>query len=315
MREINVVITMDCEPTKETTNPKATGPRDFAHSERAITGYFEIAKSYGFPVTYFVHPETMIVQHDIFRDLKAQGACVGLHMHPWKYSQWRYGGERFRAHYGELSETDQIALLSESIALWREAMGERPLYFRPGTFSANDAVFSVLAELGFRGGSVSAPGRVFKEIRAMWALTELDPHRAHRTFRNVAGDLDFANMPLSADVSNLMSDSPGRQRPADFRPDVDWPGRFGISYRTIAENILGQVTARAPKIPVLNSISHNNFEYRDRSEAACQRFVTMLDEMVAACERAGVRPVGTTVAAITDQVLALPPEEPPFAYI
>jgi hypothetical protein len=41
----------------------------------------------------------------------------------------------------------------------------------------------------------------------------------------------------------------------------------------------------------------------------------MLDEMVAACERAGVRPVGTTVAAITDQVLALPPEEPPFAYI
>ena len=60
-------------------------------------GYFETAMSYGFPVTYFVHPETILVQADLFKDLRARGACIGLHMHPWKYSHWRYGGRRYLA--------------------------------------------------------------------------------------------------------------------------------------------------------------------------------------------------------------------------
>jgi hypothetical protein len=315
MDKVNVVVTMDCEPTLETTHPTATGPRDFAQSERAITGYFEIAKSYGFPVTYFVHPETIIAQADLFKDLKSQGACIGLHMHPWKYSQCYYGGKRYLAHYGDLSEAEQFSILSESIALYREAMGERPLYFRPGTFSANDAVYSVLTRLGFRGGSVSAPGRVFTQIRSIWSQAELDPHRAHPHFRQIAGDLEFGNMPMSADVSRLLTQKDGRQRYADLRPDVDWPGAFGISYRTIAENMLSQIMERAPAVPVMNTISHNHFEYRDPTQAPCERYKVMLDEIAGACERAGVQAVGTTVDDIVEQVLAVPATPDSFAFI
>lgn len=315
MKQINVVVSMDCEPTKATTHPTATGPQDFAQSERAITGYWEIAKSYGFPVTFFVHPETILAQADMFKALKSEGACIGLHMHPWKYSQCYYGGKRYLAHYGELSEEDQVALLSEAIALFREGMGERPLYFRPGTFSANDAAYGVLTRLGFRGGSVSAPGRVFKEIRSNWTHAELDPHRPHPIYRHIPGDLEFGNMPLSADVSRLLTQKDGRQRYADFRPDVDWPGQFDISYKTIAQNILAQVTERAPAVPVLNTISHNHYEYRDASHPACQRFKVMLDEIAAACERAGVTAVGTTMDDIAGQVLATPVESQEFSFI
>ena len=315
MNEISVVLTMDCEPTIATSHPTATGPRDWAHSERAITGYVDIAREYGFPVTFFVHPETILEQHAMFKELQGQGHCIGLHMHPWKYALWRHGGRRFMDHYGGLSEDDQVALLSEASALWQAAMGVRPLYFRPGTFSANDAIFRVLARLGFHGGSVSAPGRVLPAIRAIWTATEPDPHRGNATFRQLPGELDFGNMPLSADFSRLLDMGQGRKRHADFRPDDDWPGRFGISYRTIAENILAQLRERAPAIPVLNAISHNMFEFRDAADPFCQRYRTMLDEMAGACQRAGVRPKGATIGDIAGRARQLPPVKEEFAYI
>jgi len=315
MQEISVVITMDCEPTVATSHPTATGPTDWAMGERAVMGYWEIAQSYGFPVTYFVHPETILAQAPLFKELKSSGACIGLHMHPWKYALWRHGGRRFMAHFGALSEPDQIALLSEASALWQEAMGEAPLYFRPGTFSANDATFRVLAALGFRGASISAPERVYREIRAIWTGTEPDPHLANSTFRHMPGDLRLANMPLSADFSRVLSGPNGRRMPADFRPDTDWPEQHGISYRTIAENILNQVVARAPAVPVLNAISHNMYEYRDSSDTTCRRYRTMLEEMCAACSRAGITPRGATLANISDRVLSSSPVPETFLYI
>ncbi len=110
MKEISVVITMDCEPSTATSHPKATGPRDWAMGERAVLGYAGIAKEYGFPCTFFVHPETILAQADLFRQLEREGHCVGLHMHPWKYSYWRYRGERYRAHFGDLSDAEATAL-------------------------------------------------------------------------------------------------------------------------------------------------------------------------------------------------------------
>ena len=72
-------------------------------------------------------------------------------------------------------------MLSRAIEMWREAFNVPPQYFRQGTLSANDSLFRVLADLGFRGGSVSLPGRVFPDKHAVWAGAPLDPHRATPT--------------------------------------------------------------------------------------------------------------------------------------
>jgi hypothetical protein len=312
VRDIKVVLTMDCEPTTATSHPAATGPATWSAGEDAVCGYVEIAARYGLPVTLFVHPEAAIAQSAMFRELERNGACLGLHMHPWKYSLWRHAGRKYMAHYGGLSAIEQKDLLAEASAVWAEAIGHQPEYFRPGTFSANDAIFQVLEAQGFRGGSCTAPGRVIPEMQAVWTAGQPDPHRASAIFRQALGTLDFANMPLSADFSRHLAGPGGRSMYADFRPDVDWPGQYDVSYRTIATNIVAQVRDRAPSVPVLNSITHNHYAYRDAADPVYRRLRVMLDEMMAACETAELRPVGTTLRNVVDEVLARPPVQEPF---
>lgn len=306
MKDINIVVTMDCEPTTATSNLGATGPAEWPLGERAVMGYAEIARKYGFPVTYFIHPETALAQAPMFNDLAKQGACLGLHMHPWKYSTWRYQRQRYFAHYGALSEHEQRALLSEASALWHEGIGYRPQYFRPGTFSANDSIFRVLSELSFRGGSCSSPGRVVAEMQAIWVGAEPDPHRAHAHFRQSRGDLDFADVPLSADFSALLTGRLGRKMYADLRPDVDWPAEYGVSWKTIATNIVNQVKERDPAVPTIVIVTHNHYEFRDEGNAVTQRLRSMFDALCAACSAADVRPSGATLSKVVDDVLAIP---------
>jgi len=306
MKEIKIVVTMDCEPTTATSHPAATGPNDWALGERAACGYAEIAASYGFPATFFVHPEAAQAQSDVFGQLRDDGACLGLHMHPWKYSLWRHQGRRFLAHYGGLSEDEQRALLSEAAALWHDALGTWPLYFRPGTFSANDAIYKVLAELKFRGGSCSIPGRMMPEMRAIWSGAEPDPHRANDCFRQAPGALDFVNMPVSVDFSRMLQGRIGRRLHPDLRPDIDWEAQYGVTYSTIAANLVDQVLARAPAVPVINLITHNHYDYRDPADPAHGRLKESLDALCAACHDANVRPVGATLEQVVDDVLAVP---------
>ena len=312
MQEIKVVLTMDCEPTTATSHPAATGPAIWSAGEDAVHGYVEIAARYGLPVTLFVHPEAAVAQSPMFQELERNGACLGLHMHPWKYSLWRHAGRKYMAHYGGLSVIEQKELLAEASAIWAEAIGHLPEYFRPGTFSANDAIFQVLEAQGFRGGSCTAPGRVIPEMQAIWTGGQPDPHRANAIFRQALGALNFANMPLSADFSRPLAGPGGRGMYADFRPDVDWPGQYDVSYRTIATNIVAQVRERAPSVPVLNSITHNHYAYRDATDPVYRRLRVMLDEMMAACEATALRPVGTTLKEVVDEVLARPPVQEPF---
>ncbi len=99
---------------------------------------------------------------------------------------------------------------------------------------------------------------------------------------------------------------------ADFRPDVDWPGQYDVSYQTIATNIVAQVTERAPAVPVLNSITHNHYRFRDPSDVVTTRLRVMLDEMRNACRAAGLTPAGSTLKDVADAVLAAPVAREPF---
>jgi hypothetical protein len=312
VQEIYVVLTMDCEPTTASSHPAATGPGTWDAGEDAVRGYVEIAAQYGLPVTLFVHPEAAVAQAAMLRELEHNGACLGLHLHPWKYSLWRHDGRRYLAHYGGLAAVEQNELLGESAAIWAESIGHQPEYFRPGTFSANDAIFQVLEARGFRGGSCTAPGRLIPEMQAIWTGGQADPHRANAIFRQALGALNFANMPLSADFSKLLAGPAGRSMYADLRPDVDWPGQYDVSYRTIATNIVKQLRERAPQVPVLNTITHNQYAYRNTADKVYCRLRVMLDEMLAACQAAGLRVVAATLKDVADKVLALPPVREAF---
>lgn len=125
---------MDCEPTTATSHPAASGP-GHPESRRECgprsCGYVEIGAEYGLPVTFFVHPEAADSQGEMFRELKRKRACLGLHMHPWKYSLWCHSGRRYLA--AGLSPTEQKEILAESSGIWAKSIGHRP---ESGTGSA-----------------------------------------------------------------------------------------------------------------------------------------------------------------------------------
>jgi len=293
--EILVVMTMDCERARGETKATASGPPDYASSARWIEGYARLGAARRLPVTYFIHPETALAHPGVFLDLQRAGACLGLHLHPWKFGRGHYP-----QHFGGLSAEDQRALLSEGIALFEQALGFRPLYFRPGTFSANDSTYRVLSEMGFRGGSISAPERVYRELCAVWTGSSPDPHRGHRVFRLLDGDLPFADMPLSVDLSRMLEKN-GRRYAWDLRPDY-----AEADYPLIARNIVGQVLARAPAVPVINFVTHNDNDHTDPRDRVSGNLRRVLDAIEEACAAHGATPVGATIETVADRVLARP---------
>ena len=99
---------------------------------------------------------------------------------------------------------------------------------------------------------------------------------------------------------------------ADLRPDTDWEAQYGVSYKTIARNIVAQVIERNAAVPVINLMTHNHYDYRDGSAAATRRLHVIFRELGAACAAAGVQAVGATLADVADAVLAMPAVKEPF---
>jgi hypothetical protein len=305
MDKIYVLITMDVEvPLPAGSRPAgASGPLSYADSERFIEGYVRRAAAYDYPVSFMIHPEATAEHRALFLDLEAKGACLGLHLHPWKFADGHY-----QAHFGGLGAAQQTAIVAEASAMWYGNLGMRPRYFRPGTFSANDSTFGVLDELGFLGGSVSIPGRVYPDLNAVWAGATLDPHRGNRNFRQLPGDLDFVNIPLSVDVSGL-EDRGGRRFHWDLRPDWE-----NADYRSIADNIVGQLISRAPAVPVIQMVTHNDNDYSDDADRVCRNYETVLAEITRACRAVGAEPVGATFADIVAMLQAGAPAARSFVF-
>lgn len=303
---ISVLVTMDCEPPVKPGARNASGPRDWEQSERFIRGYDAIAARHGFPVSYFLHPEVAEAHAPLFFELERSGACIdGLHLHPWKFDEQRY-----RAHFGGLTQSEQRDILREASALYEKHMGRRPRYFRPGTFSANDFTFPVLEELGFDGGSVSAPERNFPDLNANWVGAPRDPHRAHRCFRQRSGSLGFVNIPLTSDfeTDGILN---GRPYPRDLRPDYP-DDEAGFS--RIVENIVGQVLGRNPGTPVVNIVTHNDNDFSDPENRIARNLDFILGQIHAHCRAHGAEAKGKTITDVVSSTMAADQPEAGFVY-
>ena len=58
MREIPIVVTMDCERPTSDTHAGASGPPNLEKAEIWTRAYADIAAEFGFPVTYFITPRS-----------------------------------------------------------------------------------------------------------------------------------------------------------------------------------------------------------------------------------------------------------------
>ncbi len=210
-----VSMTMDVERIIELS--PTGGPPSWEFAERSVRSFCGLLAEHDLPATLFVVPDTATEQAKMLREVASEtGSEVGMHFHA---QSWRdhYREPEAYDYFGGYAAEEQYKFLSAGREQVAEAVGEAPVAFRPGNFSANDATFGALVDAGFTHGSVSQPGRALTRMKAVWAGasspprpgsravregwrdTHLDVHRANRTFRMVPGDLDFIEVPLVSD--------------------------------------------------------------------------------------------------------------------
>lgn len=141
-----------------------------------------------------------------------------------------------------------------------------------------------------------------------WASAEPDPHYAHREFRLNKGDVDFVEMPLSVDMSEMLTSKKGVKHYADLRTDTDWEAEYGTDYTVIAKNILDGITVRNPQVPVINFVAHNDERYWDATDSRARFLEESLSAAIKACSDKGIQLYGATLADINDQVRRFKPE-------
>lgn len=298
MRTVYLLLTMDCETARSDLMPHAirmsgSGPADYKESARSIFGYAETAATYGYPVTFLAHPEVAIENRDLLLDLRDRGACLGLHVHPYKLRNRKYQHD-----LGAYSAGAQSGIVSEAMRVWESALGSPPRFFRAGYFSANDETFGVLDKLGFAGGSLSNPGRVLPGHHSVWAGAEIYPHRAHYQCRLTAGESDFINVPVSVAFGR-----PVRRGHAGEQGHEWLYVPHGYDHAAVIRDVLERFVVDEPRFPVIVTDSHNDQEYRDPDHPARLNLELILRTIVDTCCRMGMRPEGITLDALCRLVL------------
>lgn len=295
-----VLFSMDCEPARIDVTPhglrmSGSGPADYVESERSIRAYVTTVKAHGYPVTLFLHPEVAANQPRLVLELQEQGACLGLHLHPYKL-----GGGRYRYDLGAYSASEQRAMISKAVQVWERALGQRPRYFRGGYFSANDNTFGVLLELGFRGGSLSCPGRVLPQHFSVWAGTEHYPHRAHCSFRQQKGSSHFVEVPVAVDLNRPMRVGAAGEQ------GYEWPYIPARHYehQQAIKGILARFRSDSPRYGTLVMDTHNDQDYADPDHPARLNLQLILDAIAADCLALDLRPQGVTLADLCDAILS-----------
>lgn len=294
-----VLLTMDCETAKQEVSPhgtrmSASGPEDYAESERSIRGYASIAEAYGLPLTLLAHPEVAIGNQNLLLDLQGRGHCLGLHLHPYKFA-----GREYSEDLGAYSAQEQREMLSSAAKVWERALDQRPLYFRAGYFSGNDSTFRVLHELGFRGGSLSNPGRILPEHHSIWAGAESYPHRAHLAFRQTAGTSNFIEVPVSVDYERPV------QTGAAGEQGYEWPYvPAAYDHRAVVEHVLERTRADTVEYGTLVLDTHNDQDYLDPAHFATVNLRLILDTVYSLCKDMDLQPVGATLESMCDLFLS-----------
>ncbi|MFA7157787.1 MAG: polysaccharide deacetylase family protein [Kiritimatiellia bacterium] len=286
--EVLVMFTMDVEPAAK-SDGRTSGPKNDAEGARNVLAYTDVLAGYGLKPTFFVHPELGATQAKLFRALKKRGAGLGLHLHAVKLAGLKCGCE-----LGGLGREKQKKIIGRAAGMFAKYFGFSPRIFRPGCFSANDSTYSVLEELGFEGGSVCIPGRIWPGRFCVWAGADPYPRFAHSSFRQAAGDLNFVEIPLSVDrIGGLKEHALGFRYYADLRPGGVYRESedSGRDHRLILRHIIRQLAADKPLLKTIVIDVHNDRNFTDLSTAPARQLRVVLDSLAPELAKINCRPV------------------------
>ncbi len=266
-----ILFTMGCEPPEGKPAPEQ--PKTWESSARAIEGYCNIILSAGYAATLFVSANCAYEHAPLLEEFAGRGVELGLHVHPASLGQAGY-----RGYLGDYSDQQQSDLIEIARETFYDALNIRPRSFRSGRFSASDATFGVLYELGFRQGSVSSPGRVVRRHAALWQGAAADPHYVDQSNRLRAGTLPFLELPVTSDSTRQHGGGLAYELGVEFGSVEDW-------HQPIVEGQLRRMAEEQTRFRTLCLFTHNSLPYHlddDRHthtlRALCDYLDTLRDQ-------------------------------------
>jgi hypothetical protein len=290
-----ILFTMDCEPVA--TKGIAEGPQTWEISARAIEGFCYRLLSAGYPVTLFVSAPCAEEHTPLLEELAEHGVELGLHVHPPSLDRGLY-----TRHLGAYNAAEQRTIIEAASERFREALGSYPHSFRSGAFSANNATFQVLYELGFRQGSLSVPGRDVPRHAAAWAGAETEPHYVDPSDRLRAGRLPFLELPVTSDAQRWYR----RGFPYDLCIEnstfEDW-------HRPLIEHHLERMASDQVSFRTLCFVTRNHFAYYrddDRHSTTVERLIGYFETLAEHYELAPVTLAGAHARFRAHTLLAEP---------
>ena len=198
-------------------------------------------------------------------------------------------------YLGAYDYDDQHRMLSEACQVWGDALGKAPASFRGGNFSANDHTFSVLEDLDFFQGSLSVPGRNFTRVKSNWAGASMLPYHTNRANRLLEGNMDFLEIPTTADWESSMW---GGLTKLELRIEMVDARAHGF---TVRKSVDKQIEQRVTH-PYLLALTHNSFDYSDPHEFRRQVLEGLIAEIDGYAEKKELIRKGYTLSEYHQEV-------------
>jgi len=262
---------MNCEPVG-TKNVKQS-PKTWAESARTIEGFCNRLSSMGYPATLFVSAACAEEHGPLFEELAERKIELGLYVHPPTLESSHK--PRYSRYLGNYTAADQRALIESATDRFYDAIGSRPRSFRSGAFSASDATFQVLYELGFRQGSLSIPGRNLPRDAIGWEGAETSPHYVNPNDRLHAGTLPFLELPVTSDPERFYIRGLPYELCIENSSVEDW-------HRPLIEHRLEQLEADQAPFRTLCLFTHNGLAYHrgdDQHSTTIEQLLAYFDTL------------------------------------
>ncbi len=182
-------LSMDCERIQGAYGLK--GPISVEQSEQSIKNFASLVQELNVHAEFFVTPAAAFMHKELFKDLKAIGHTISLHIHVPSFRDW-YCGQKIEL--ANLSYEKQKKVILAAIEDFATALDMFPEGFRPGMGSANQNTFEILTAAGIKRGSMTIPGYTNQKYKVDWSGWPQIPHKVK------TANGDFHNQPLTGNL-------------------------------------------------------------------------------------------------------------------
>jgi hypothetical protein len=275
---LHILFTLDCDAVALKRAARDV-PRSWELSGRAIEGYCMRLLAAGFTPTLFLAHEAVAEHGPLLEELAGRGVELALLVHP---PTMELG--RFQQDFGTYSADDQHQIVDFAAERFADVLGARPRSVRTGKYSASDATYKVLYDLGFRQGSISRPGWNLPRLAVRWDGALHDVHYADATSRLAAGDLPFLELPLSTDPSQRHTDG----MPYELIIDA---GSLEALHLPVIEARLAAMEAAETPFRALCFSSGSHVDYYTDDNIHSRTLEALIDALLALADRYELAPV------------------------